>query len=118
MIPDPPADTNGHTPTFNRTNERVDWAWWTWNPVTGCLHDCEYCYARDYANRFYPEKFQPTFHPERLKAPNHTKVPAEATTDVRAKSVFVCSMADLFGKWVPDEWIEAVLAEVRAAPHL
>jgi pyruvate-formate lyase-activating enzyme len=28
---------------------------WSWNPVTGCLHDCPYCYARDIANRFYRE---------------------------------------------------------------
>ena len=31
-----------------------------------------YCYARDIANRFYPEKFEPTFHPERLAAPQNT----------------------------------------------
>jgi protein gp37 len=104
-------------PTFNRTNQMVDWAWWTWNPVTGCLHDCSYCYARVIAERFYPEKFEPTFHPDRLKAPHYTKVPPDASHDVRAKSVFVCSMADLFGKWVPQAWIDAVLAEVRAAPQ-
>jgi protein gp37 len=117
IILDAPPNMNGHSSTFNRTNESVDWAWWTWNPVTGCLHDCPYCYARDYANRFYLEKFEPTFHPERLKAPHHTKVPVEAETDVRARSVFVCSVADLFGKWVPDAWIEAVLTEVRVAPQ-
>jgi protein gp37 len=33
------------------------------------------------------------------------------------KNVFVCSMADLFGRWVPAEWIEAVLAACRAAPQ-
>lgn len=32
------------------------------------------------------------------------------------RNVFTCSMADLFGRWVPTEWIEAVLAAVRAAP--
>jgi Protein of unknown function (DUF3102) len=32
---------------FNRTNEMVDWAWWTWNPLTGCELLCDYCYARD-----------------------------------------------------------------------
>jgi protein gp37 len=112
-----PAPAPARAAVFNRTNENVDWAWWTWNPVTGCLHDCVYCYSRDIANRFYPEKFQPTFHPERLTAPHHTPVPPEAETDVRARCVFVCSMADLFGKWVPDEWIDAVLVEVRAAPQ-
>ena len=24
----------------------------TWSPVTGCLHGCEYCYARRIAERF------------------------------------------------------------------
>ena len=24
----------------------------TWNPVTGCLHGCEYCYAANIAKRF------------------------------------------------------------------
>jgi protein gp37 len=27
------------------------------------------------------------------------------------------SWADLFGKWVPQAWIDAVLAEIRAAPQ-
>jgi Protein of unknown function (DUF3102)/Protein of unknown function (DUF5131) len=88
---------------FNRTNERVDWAWYTWNPVTGCEHDCIYCYARDIANRFYPEKFQPTFHPERLQAPHNTPLPPEAATDIGARNVFTVSMGDLFGKWDPQE---------------
>jgi hypothetical protein len=39
-------------PYFNSTNDMVDWARWTWNPVTGCFHNCGYCYARDIANRF------------------------------------------------------------------
>lgn len=31
---------------------KIDWADATWNPVTGCLHGCEYCYARRIAKRF------------------------------------------------------------------
>ena len=102
---------------FNQVNEQIDWAKWSWNPVTGCLHTCVYCYARDIAERFYPEKFAPTFRPERLSAPHHTQVPAKAATDIGWRNVFVCSMADLFGKWVPDAWIDAVLTEVRQAPQ-
>lgn len=30
--------------------------------------------------------------------------------------VFVCSMADLFGEWVPDEWIQAVFNSIETAP--
>lgn len=117
LVPDPPPGLDGHRPTFNKTNEMVDWAKWTWNPVTGCLHTCVYCYARDIAERFYPEKFEPTFRPDRLKAPQYTHVPPEAEEQIGYRNVFVCSMADLFGKWVPQAWIEAVLDEVRAAPQ-
>lgn len=31
---------------------KIDWADATWNPVTGCLHGCDYCYARKMAYRF------------------------------------------------------------------
>ena len=47
--------------SFNQVNDNIGWAKWSWNPVTGCLHNCDYCYARDIANRFYPQKFEPTF---------------------------------------------------------
>lgn len=100
---------------FNRTNDNVDWAWWTWNPVTGCLHNCDYCYARDIANRFYTQKFEPTFHEGRLSAPANTTLPQ--SDDPRSRRVFTCSMADLFGKWVPQEWIEAVFEQVRDNPQ-
>ena len=33
-------------------NTKIDWCDTTWNPVTGCYHDCAYCYARGIANRF------------------------------------------------------------------
>lgn len=35
---------------MNKT--KIDWCDSTWNPVTGCFHDCEYCYARSIATRF------------------------------------------------------------------
>lgn len=31
---------------------KIDWCDSTWNPVTGCFHECEYCYARGIAHRF------------------------------------------------------------------
>jgi protein gp37 len=105
-------------PTFNyQTSDGIEWAKWSWNPVTGCLHDCGYCYAREIANRYYPEKFAPTYHPERLSAPHNTKQKPAAATDIGERNVFVGSMADLFGHWVPQEWIDAVLDECRKAPQ-
>ena len=52
-----------------------------------------------------------------LNAPRNTQVPAEAALDWRYKNVFICSMSDLFGRWVPREWIEAVLTMVRENPQ-
>ena len=129
---------------------KIDWCDATWNPVTGCLHDCEYCYARRIAERFggasethnnecchecqwmtegtgeihdldepiydfdegrnapYPFDFDPTFHRYKLDEPQHWKKP---------RTIFVCSMADLFGDWVPDKWIEEVFQACEAAPQ-
>ena len=123
---------------MNKT--KIEWCDMTWNPVTGCLHNCEYCYARKIAQRFggdlsftsifksyeiydlnekvwqfsrgkiavYPYKFAPTFHRYHLNEPQKHKKP---------QNVFVCSMADLFGDWIPDEWIQAVFKACEAAPQ-
>ncbi len=113
-----PTDDDGCNDLFNNQgdNDNIEWALWSWNPVTGCLHNCPYCYARDIANRFYDQQFAPSLWPSRLLAPRHTTFPeAKAAEWIGHKNVFVCSMADLFGRWVPREWIDAVLREVRAA---
>lgn len=129
---------------------KIDWCDFSWNPVTGCYHDCEYCYARKQARRFsgdtrlnrnggqikqyigddmtdkicytlkepfkngsgatvpFPCGFMPTLHEYRLPMPAQKKKPA---------NIFVCSMADLFGEWVPDEWIRRVFEACQAAPQ-
>jgi protein gp37 len=99
-------------PTFNETTgEGISWAAWSWNPVTGCLHGCDYCYARAIIHR-YPEPnpagFTPLFHDERLSAPGNTTIPERHRDDPAYSRVFVCSMADLYGRWVPLKWIEDV----------
>lgn len=89
------------------------------NPLTGCEHDCKYCYARPRALMSqkspnpkiaykYRNGFYPTFHPKLLTAPAKRK---------KSTRVFVCSMADLFGDWVPDEWIKRVFEACDAAPQ-
>lgn len=112
---------------FNATNDNVEWARWTWNPITGCLHNCAYCYARDIANHIYKhlpdgERFSPAFYPDRLAFPENTKAPDvskidDPVTAMGLRNVFTCSMADLFGKWVPTEWIEAVLQKIADNPQ-
>lgn len=122
-------------PTFNNTSgPGISWAEWSWNPVTGCLHGCDYCYAREIANSnraaaTYPVGFTPLFHSERLDAPANTSIPMQYRDDDHRpcgkgdckicayRRVFVCSMADLYGRWVPDEWIEKVHASMLRSPQ-
>lgn len=127
---------------------KIEWCDSTWNPVTGCLHTCEYCYARRIAERFgtlnkgpqpedeglsfvpdeperffeldepvrseagrvepYPANFYPTLHRYRLDEPSRVREP---------QNIFVCSMADLFGAWVPTVWITTVFDACRKAPR-
>ena len=106
------------TTQMNTTNDNIEWAAYSWNPVTGCLHNCNYCYARDIAARFYPQNFEPSFLPERLSQPSNTnKMKPRWNGDSGNNNVFTCSMADLFGKWVPDEWITSVLDTIENNPQ-
>jgi len=56
----------------------------------------------------YPYDFDPTFHRYRLDEPQTIK---------KSQNIFVCSMADMFGGWVPDEWITDILKACEAAPQ-
>jgi protein gp37/ParB-like chromosome segregation protein Spo0J len=103
---------------FNeQKNTDIEWAMWSWNPVTGCKHDCPYCYAREIAHNIYEQDFEPTFIPERLGAARNTVVPEKAAREIGWRNVFVCSMADLWGKWVPREIIAYVMLEVWENPQ-
>jgi protein gp37 len=109
-------------PHFIETNDQVSWAAWTWTIVSGCLHNCPYCYAREGTEinpnlkKHYPFGFEPTFFEHRLDAPKNSALPDGWKQDPRLGRVFVSSMGDLFGKWVPDEWIDKVFVACRAAP--
>lgn len=126
---------------MNKT--KIDWADYTWNPVTGCLNTCEYCYGKQMARGFsedirlnmsdarckwyegsknlcvlsepfinkkeralnYPFGFAPTLHEYRLDWLEKVKT---------GSNIFVCSMADLFGDWIPDEWIRKVFESCKS----
>ena len=128
---------------MNRTkNELADYAW---NPVTGCLKDCRYCYAKKSALRFAsdwrrnlaerpkvqqvganlfaldapwettnnrflnnPTGFMPTIHKYRMDWPQKVKV---------GSTIMVCTDGDLFGPWVPENWILQVFAAAEMAPQ-
>lgn len=84
---------------------KIEYCDWTWNPVSGCLHSCPYCYARRMAMRFQGH-FKPTYHPEKLYEPIAKKKP---------QRIFICSTADLFGEWTGKEIIKDILKITQEA---
>lgn len=108
----------------------------SWNPITGCQYKCPYCTARKITNNFsgdtrlnlaspqcehtedglcvledkfvsasgsvlaYPFRFIPTYHRYRLSYPKETK---------NGYNIFVGEMGEMFGDWIPDEWIKEVI---------
>ena len=120
----------------NKTS--IEWTDRTWNPVTGCWGPdgtrdkpnwCEYCYAinrtalrterfRDKALKegraqvlHHSDRcryFAPTFYPYRLEQPLKIKKP---------QKIFVVSMGDLFGDWVPKKWIYSVIEIAEKCPQ-
>lgn len=123
----------------------LDWCDVTWNPVTGCHNTCTYCYARKFAARFgghiqeerehydevepsihvlnrplkatrengrisaapFPYGFEPTYHRYRLRD----------CAGYRSKNIAVCNVADLFGPWIPERWIQEILDVCAAKEH-
>jgi protein gp37 len=98
---------------MNKTNDNIGWAQYSWNPVTGCNFACEYCYAKEITDRYFGGDFTPKFHEDRLDMPANTKPGANDNNN----RVFVCSMGELFGDWVPQEWIDKVLSVCRSNPQ-
>ena len=82
----------------------------TWNPVTGCLHYCRYCWARRLAltklknTKKYRNGFSPQIHENEFRK------------RFNGDFVFVSDMGDLFGDWVPEEWILKVIEHIKKFP--
>lgn len=56
----------------------------------------------------YPKGFLPTYHTYTLDYPEKRLIPSR---------VFVSSMGDLFGEWVPEAWITEVFDACKRAPQ-
>ena len=100
----------------------IEWTDYTWNPIGGCQHQCRWempdgtiaeCYAETVAHRVarsaYPQGFaHHYFKPDQLTQPLALKKPAR---------IFLDSMSDLMGAWIPDGQVNQVLDICRQSPH-
>jgi len=95
---------------MNKTN--IEWADYTWNPITGCTkisEGCANCYAHAVNRRFGKEKdFKVTVHEDRLREPTRLK---------KGAKIFVCSMSDLFHDDVPDAIIQYLIGVFIDCPQ-
>lgn len=98
----------------------IEWCDYTWNPIRGCQHGCRWtmpdgsvaeCYAEIIAERVaqraYPEGFEHHYWTPRV-----LDEPLKLTYPSR---IFLDSMSDLMGHWVPREQVEQVLDICREA---
>ena len=109
----------------------IAWTTYTFNPITGCSKigpECENCWAETFSHRQAEQDDPPvqattepwthenaaenvTLHPERLEKPLAYTYPEGPGR------IFVCSMADLFHKQVPESFIRRVIALCRQLPE-
>ncbi|WP_022667877.1 DUF5131 family protein [Desulfospira joergensenii] len=86
---------------------KIDYCDFTYNPISGrCQHNCPYCYMQGFWKR-YPAMAELQIKEKHLQS-NFPKKPAV---------IFTGSSTDMFGDWVPDEWIQRVLDKVRENPR-
>ena len=114
----------------------------TWNPITGCLNGCDYCYARRLANTRLRERYLANQNvaycyyrgkeligsPELLGKCDYSDPFYPRFWEDRLKQlpkgchkpigVFTCDMSDLFGIGIPEDWTQKVLQAIRWHPEL
>ena len=97
---------------------KIEWTDATWNPVTGCTKisaGCAHCYAETMSRRLkamgnvkYGNGFRVTLHEEALDEPKKWRKP---------RTIFVCSMSDLFHQDVPFEFVDKVMRVIKETPQ-
>lgn len=79
------------------------WVGFTWNPIAGkCPHECEYCYVPKVALRYANLR-------EKYSGPIRLDKKAFRVRFPKGKTVFVCSMNDMFASEIPSDLILTIL---------
>ena len=107
---------------------KIEWTDATWNPIVGCSpvsDGCLNCYAASMASRFCKkgEYYDGAVVPLTIPLGDglwtgrtYRKHPKfNPLTARKPRTIFVCSMGDLFHESVPDEWIDEVMAVIAMA---
>ena len=86
---------------MNKT--KIEWTDYTINPIKGlCQNNCWYCYARAMYKRF---KWNPKI-----------KLDIDVFNDIhklkKPSKIFVGSMHDIFGNWIPHHWIKEIIDRI------
>ncbi len=115
---------------------KIEWADDSWNPVkarrrvvgpTGenvkyghaCVRvspGCTRCYAATMNRRLGTGLDYTVPAMEQVEMYLDEKVLLEPLRWRKPRRVFVCSMTDLFGEWVPDEWLDRIFAVMALTP--
>jgi protein gp37 len=95
---------------LNKQSEKIiDWTDFTWNPIAGCKHECDYCYCNRLAKRWNKDFKKYQFRENYLNDLNSRKLKEN-------DKIFVGSSGDMWGMWVPTEDIEKVLLTCSLFP--
>lgn len=104
----------------NTGSRGIEWTDETINPIGGCYHRCYWlmdgrlapCYAKTVAHGQFSNVYHHGFEHTYWR-PHLLDQIARPLSNPRHALRFLDSMSDLFGHWVPDEQIRAVLAAVK-----
>lgn len=110
-------------------NSHIEWTGATWNPLVGCALEspgCKNCYAMRMAHRI-GGKDGSKYTGLTVLGNNGVRWNGDSRIDEKAllepfkyrkpKTIFVCSMSDLFYEGMEDEWIDKVFAVMALLPQ-